>query len=148
MNKCKICGKDSGRGKTCGSTCRSKLARSVASASVATENATVEQSVAGYDTGSVTQGQVVDIVEGQTVYGRQAVRWPVAEAWSLRPEPLSFNDQPKPGSRGKYIRPDGSEYQFDACGKVFECTLVDGESLVYPTIADLRQAQKARREAS
>ena len=30
MSKCVICGNDSGKGKTCGSTCRSKLARRVA----------------------------------------------------------------------------------------------------------------------
>jgi len=30
MANCVICGKDSGRGRTCGSTCRSRLARSVA----------------------------------------------------------------------------------------------------------------------
>ncbi|KKN19410.1 hypothetical protein LCGC14_0946210 [marine sediment metagenome] len=34
MAKCEICGKDSGKGRTCGSTCRSKLARSVAKATV------------------------------------------------------------------------------------------------------------------
>jgi len=30
MGKCIICGKDSGKGRTCSSTCRSRLARSVA----------------------------------------------------------------------------------------------------------------------
>jgi hypothetical protein len=47
MNKCVMCGNDSGRGKTCGSTCRSKLARSVAkgvaSATVRPSVATVKQ---------------------------------------------------------------------------------------------------------
>ena len=47
MSECVICGKDSGKGKTCGSTCRSKLARSVANATVKTVDATVgDQSVA------------------------------------------------------------------------------------------------------
>ena len=41
MNKCVICGRDSGKGKTCGSTCRSKLARSVAKATVKPVDATV-----------------------------------------------------------------------------------------------------------
>ncbi len=51
MNKCVVCGNDSGKGKTCSNTCRSKLARSVASTvakltvalSVATPNNQVEQ---------------------------------------------------------------------------------------------------------
>ena len=79
-----------------------------------------------------------DVVENQTVYGRQAVKYDLAEAWDLRPEPLSKEDTPKLLNRGKYVRPDGSEYQFDAIGQVFECT--DGE--VYPTMALLKAAQK------
>ncbi len=43
MSKCMICGKDSGKGKTCSSTCRSKLARSVAKDGVSVANATVEE---------------------------------------------------------------------------------------------------------
>ncbi len=45
MNKCEICGKDSGKGRTCGNTCRSKLNRAtVSDATVedATPTATVE----------------------------------------------------------------------------------------------------------
>ena len=48
MNKCKVCGKDSGKGRTCGPTCRSKLARSVANATVSdatVKKATVDATV-------------------------------------------------------------------------------------------------------
>ncbi len=67
------------------------------------------------------------------------------EAWDFRPVPLAPEDTPKPLDRSKYIRPDGSEYQFDTSGKVFECTLVDGKSVVYPTMDSLRQAQAERK---
>ena len=59
------------------------------------------------------------VVPGQKVYGRQAVRWvDYQEAWDTRPEPLRRSDRPKPLNRGKYIRLDGSEYQIDAVGQV------------------------------
>ncbi len=66
-----------------------------------------------------------ELVPDEKVYSRPAVRYKdpkdLREVWDTRPEPLSPDDIPKPLNRGKYIRPDGSEYQFDACGKVFEC---------------------------
>jgi hypothetical protein len=70
-----------------------------------------------------------DVIPGEKVYGRQAVIYSdIAEAnWPTRPEPLSPEDYPKPYNRGKYIRPDGSEYQFDATGQVHECENHDGE---------------------
>ena len=47
MSECVICGKNSGKGKTCSSTCRSKLSRSVAKgvtgATVEPDNATVSE---------------------------------------------------------------------------------------------------------
>ena len=90
-------------------------------------------------------GQPYQLIPYTKVYGRPAVRYEkLREPWGLRPEPLSSDDKPKPGNRGKYIRPDKTEYQFDAIGQVFECTFVDGKSLVYPTMADLRQAQQDR----
>ena len=46
MNKCVVCGEDSGKGKTCSNTCRSKLARSVAKG---VANATVEPKRATVD---------------------------------------------------------------------------------------------------
>jgi len=57
-----------------------------------------------------------EIVEGEKVYGRQAVKYSQKEAWDTRPEPDSPTDLPKPLNRGKYIRQDGSEYQIDATG--------------------------------
>ncbi len=60
-------------------------------------------------------------IEGQRVYSRQAVKYNISEAWDTRPEPLDPMDRPNPKNRGKYIRPDGTEYLFDACGKAFEC---------------------------
>lgn len=144
MSKCVQCDVTEavGRSKYCSDKCKVAWNRNKRKAKSVTDKA---ESVT---VPSVTQGQVVEIIEGETVYGRQTVRWPVHEAWDTRPEPLGFNDQPKSGNRGKYIRLDGSEYIFDVCGRVFECTSVGGESLVYPTMVDLKQAQQARREAS
>jgi len=59
-----------------------------------------------------------EVIPGQRVYGRQAVRYDLQEAWDLRPEPESSEDRPKPLNRGKYIKPDGSEYQIDATGVI------------------------------
>lgn len=44
MNKCVICGKNSGKGKTCGSTCRSKLRRATLG-DATPKNATVRATV-------------------------------------------------------------------------------------------------------
>lgn len=105
--KCVICEKDSGKGYTCSSTCRSRLRRRESKFRQSVANATVSKCDApGYAT-----------VEGK-VYGRQAVEYDISEAWSTRPEPLSPDDRPKAKNRGKYVRPDGSEYLFDACGTV------------------------------
>lgn len=131
MAKCEQCSKEyeakRSTSKYCSAQCR-KLAFQ--------ENGKVSVpavSVPGYE-----------IIEGEQVFCRQAVKYNLSQGWNVRPEPLSPEDKPKPNNRGKYIRPDGSEYQFDVSGEVFECTLVDGKSLVYPTMADLKQAQEAR----
>ena len=59
MNKCAICGKDSGKGKTCSSTCRSKLARSVATVSEpSVANATVEGATVSNATVDATVGTI------------------------------------------------------------------------------------------
>jgi len=84
------------------------------------------------------------LIQG-AVYGRRAVQYDLSERWSSRPEPLASDDRPKSLNRGKYIRPDGSEYQFDARGRPFDCTIVDGKSLIYPTAAAFGQGQLARR---
>ena len=73
----------------------------------------------------VGQGQVGQPVyvpvEGEAVYGRQAVSYPGVADFETRPEPLDPADSPKPQNRGKYIRPDGTEYQSDSQGSPFEC---------------------------
>lgn len=132
MAKCVVCGKDS-VGECCGGACRAKKSRR---ARAQDEERTLEKPVV------IVGVLAYEIVEDVKVYGRQAVRYGMLrEAWDLRPEPLSPNDRPKPGNRGKYIRPDDTEYQFDAIGQVFDC--VDGE--VYPTMAALRAAQVANK---
>jgi len=82
----------------------------------------------GITNGGITNGGITletgldvipyDVIFGQRVYGRQAVKYDLQEAWDLRPEPESPGDRPKPLNRGKYIRPDGSEYQIDAIGGI------------------------------
>lgn len=78
-------------------------------------------------------------VDDSKVYGRQAVRYELSEPWNLRPEPLSLDDVPVPNNRGRYTRPDSSQYLFDYLGKAFELT--DGK--VYPEMSDLRATQPA-----
>ncbi len=116
--KCKQCGNEvTGKGKTCSAKCRKALQRSVTTGDTKCDNVTVAKcDKPGYVT-----------VENAKVYGRQAVKYDIPEAWELRPEPLSPDDQPKPKNRGKYIRPDGTEYLFDACGKAHEakCEVFD-----------------------
>lgn len=128
MAKCVVCGKDSGKGVTCGPTCRQRLRRklnkgvtisesgcdivTVESNCDTVEDVTVDKPIPAYD---------MTMLGGVKVNGRQAVRYDFEEAWDLRPEPLSLDDRPKLLNRGKYIRPDGSEYQFDVTGQVFEC---------------------------
>ena len=65
----------------------------------------LEVSVPGYE-----------IVEGEKVYGRQAVRYQLKERWDTRPSPDSPDDSPRPFNRCVYDRPDGSSYLIDACG--------------------------------
>ena len=73
-------------------------------------------------------------VQGEKVYGRQAVSYPMPEPWNTRPEPLNPDDQPVAGNRGRYKRTDGTVYQFDACGKPFEAT--NGQ--VYQTTEEVK----------
>ena len=59
-----------------------------------------------------------EIVEGEKVYGRQAVRYTkLAEPWDTRPQPDDPLDIPRMNNRGIYTRLDGTSYQIDACGK-------------------------------
>lgn len=55
----------------------------------------------------------------QTVYKRQAVSYD-GDDFETRPEPLDPTDQPLSRNRGRYTRQDGSQYQFDCQGSVFE----------------------------
>lgn len=61
-----------------------------------------------------------EIVADQKVYGRQAVKYQLKEAWDTRPMPDSPGDVPVPDNRGLYKRPDGTTYQIDACGTAHE----------------------------
>ncbi len=62
MSKCVVCGKESGKGKTCGSTCRSRLARSVANEYLeGVAFATVEQGVAAVQDDSYTREYVNEL---------------------------------------------------------------------------------------
>lgn len=85
----------------------------------------------GTDHACVVVHVPVERVSG-TVYGRPAIK---CSQHGTRPEPLDLADYPHKGGRGRYTRPDGSEYQFDCCGKVFELT----NGLVYQTVADVRK---------
>ena len=94
---------------------------------------------------STNSDKPYEVIPDVKVYGRQAVRYSgLHEAWDFRPEPLSPDDTPMALNRGKYIRPDGSEYIFDACGKVFECVWDESlqQTVVYKTLAEV-QAQTA-----
>ncbi len=65
-------------------------------------------------------GQIHFVPVDGKVYGRQAVSYET-DQFETRPEPLNPDDQPVPRNRGRYTRADGTVYQFDACGKAFEC---------------------------
>ena len=114
MSECIVCGKEHNRrGKYCSDACKQAAYRN--------KNETVTDQ-------TVTPEQAYEFIPDVKVYGGLAVQYDLDEAWDLRPELLDENDRPKPDNRGKYIRPDGSEYQIDVTGQVFE--LIDGE--VYP----------------
>ena len=124
MGKCRYepCHNEAkGRSKYCSGKCRTAHSRQ--SVTDQTEKSVTNQ--------SVTPEYVT--VEGK-VYGRQAVRYDLREAWELRPEPLDPHDIPLLNNRGRYTRPDGSQYQFDACGTAFELT--NGQ--VYQSVDEVR----------
>ncbi len=97
----------------------------------------------------VLQGVTVDVdnvtVDGKC-YNRPAVE---CSEFGTRPAPLDCTDQPILRNRGRYIRKDGTAYQFDSRGKSFECKFAFTERggkchlAVYETAADVRQAQEA-----
>lgn len=137
MNKCVICGKEYESSRTTSKYCSVKCKQSGyrnKQGKVSVTNVTVTD-----DKVTVTRDAKYRLTESK-VYGRHAVVYEnFPEAWDLRPEPLDPSDVPVKFNRCRYTRPDGSQYIFDSCGKVFELT--DGK--VYKTIADLREAQGA-----
>lgn len=108
MSQCKRdgCSKPAkGRGSYCSGACRVAHHR----ASVTSNDPKLP---------SVTIQSVTDVTIMGKCYNRPAI--PCSE-FSTRPAPRDVTDTPKPKNRGKYVRADGSEYQFDFCGMVFEC---------------------------
>jgi hypothetical protein len=130
MSKCEQCGTEyeqkRSTSKYCGSKCRKLAFQAKGEVSVPVLSVPSE-----YET-----------IENAKVYGRQAVKYAIAEPWDLRPEPLNPDDKPTPNNRCYYTRQDGTAYMFDCTGQVFELT----NGKVYPKMADLRQAQVARLE--
>ena len=74
---------------------------------------------------SVSTEPAYIIGDDTKVYGRQAVTYNIAEPWDTRPEPLNSDDKPVVNNRGRYTRQDGTGYQFDCTGQVFN--LVNGK---------------------
>ena len=76
-------------------------------------------------------------------YHRQAV---ACREFGTRPAPVDPTDQPIPKNRGRYKRAASTVYQFDCCGKHFECKFPFKDRYgkphlaVYETVADVRQA--------
>jgi len=67
------------------------------------------------------------------VYKRPAVRYE-GDRYETRPEPQDAHDRPCERNRGRYYRQDGTGYQFDAGGRVFELT----NGVVYETTEQVR----------
>ena len=95
----------------------------------------------------MTQGCILE--PDTKVYCRQAVTYNIAEPWDTRPQPLNVDDVPVLNNRGRYARTDGTVYQFDAGGRVFECVHAYRDHkgkphlAVYETAEDVRQAVSA-----
>jgi len=113
--KCLCCGKDfiakRSTAKYCGSKCRKIAFQSDAKNTVLD----VTVPVMSYE-----------LVEGETVYGRPAVKYALKEAWATRPKPDSPNDIPVKDNRGRYITPDGVAYQIDATGRRIDSSWKNG----------------------
>lgn len=83
------------------------------------------------------------IVAGASpVYNRIPVQYE-HDKFDTRPAPLNPNDIPCPRNRGRYTRPDGTQYQFDCLGKDFSLT----NGLLYQTIGDVRACYAAPQAA-
>lgn len=113
-----------GKSKYCSDTCKTVYNRNKSQAATVT-NATV--------TPAVTD-RAYAYVDGGKVSNRQAVSFN-NDSFETRPEPESIDDQPNTTNRHRYTRQDGSEYTFDACGKVFEVT----NGKVYQSIEEVKE---------
>ncbi len=86
---------------------------------------------------SVTKQGVTPIVyvtvDGEQVYGRQAVRYE-GDMFDTRPEPLDPADTPDQRNRCIYQRPDGSRYLIDATGNTHTRP---GPPAPVPTLSDV-----------
>ena len=98
----------SGRAIWCGDKCRMSHAR-------ANSQPEHEQPQPEQINPNTEPEQIVGSVK---CYGRPAV---VCSQFKTRPKPLDSTDIPVVDNRGRYVRPDGSVYQFDFCGNSFDC---------------------------
>ncbi len=128
--KCKRegCGRPvTGKAQYCSGACRTKVSRA--------KNPQTPVTVPTVISASVTVGG--------KCYNRLAIRCP---EFGTRPCPVAATDKPVPKNRGRYKRLDGTVYQFDAGGQVFECKhpFKDKQGkehlAVYETVADARKA--------
>lgn len=105
----------------CGGTCKKRAQRLSGTEPAASgTNVPVEvgqEQVGQTEVVPVKRQLYLQVVDAKC-YGRQAV---VCNEFKTRPEPLDNTDQPVPCNRGRYIRSDGTVYQFDAGGHSFEC---------------------------
>ncbi len=121
-----------GKALYCSGACRVKQSRSVTGpmASSVTESPS-----------SVTSSPDSVTVDGKC-YSRLAIRCP---EFATRPCPVAATDKPVPHNRGRCERLDGTVYQFDINGHVFECRHVFYDSTgmqhqsVYETLADVQE---------
>ncbi len=140
--KWKNCDNDvTGKALYCSGACRVKQSR--ASTSVTPEPAASVTDVTVKPQSVTVEGSVTMPRMIERRYNRQAV---ACDEFNSRPTPLDPTDRPIPHNRGRYVRRDGTVYQFDARGQSFDCkhpfTDRYGKShlAVYETVADVREA--------
>lgn len=95
--KCVNCGKEltGKQARHCSDRCRMALKRTDNKVEPEREQPEPEQVLPEQDNPN-SPDFPYELVEGEKVYGRQAVRYFFAEAWDTRPEPLNQDDEPKP----------------------------------------------------
>ena len=108
--KCKQCGNEViSKGQYCSDSCRTIYNRNKRKAGTTT---------------NATGTPAVTLPDKPPVYGRPAVK---CSKYGTRPQPISPDDQPHKGGRGKYTRQDGTVYQFDSSGNVSD--VVNGKTI-------------------